>query len=124
MALPYRYASADQQAVYLLDENGGGITIPADPANRDYAAYLAWLEAGNTPDPAPEPEPIPELTTEQKLEAAGLTVAELRELFGLPAPVEEETVLIRARNEDGTYVADDPSTPENEAYTEVPLSEA
>jgi hypothetical protein len=34
----------------------------------------------------PQPEPIPVLTTEQKLETAGLTVAELRELFGLPAP--------------------------------------
>ena len=33
-----------------------------------------------------QPEPVPALTTEQKLEAAGLTVAELRELFGLPAP--------------------------------------
>ena len=32
----------------------------------------------------PQPEPAPVLTTEQKLEAAGLTVAELRELFGLP----------------------------------------
>jgi hypothetical protein len=31
-------------------------------------------------------QPDPVLTTEQKLEAAGLTVAELRELFGLPAP--------------------------------------
>jgi hypothetical protein len=31
----------------------------------------------------PEPEPVPVLTTEQKLEAAGLTVAELKELFGL-----------------------------------------
>jgi hypothetical protein len=31
----------------------------------------------------PQPEPPPELTTEQKLEAAGLTVAELKELFGL-----------------------------------------
>jgi hypothetical protein len=31
----------------------------------------------------PQPAPIPELTTEQKLEAAGLTVAELKELFGL-----------------------------------------
>jgi hypothetical protein len=31
----------------------------------------------------PEPEPAPVLTTEQKLEAAGLTVAELKELFGL-----------------------------------------
>ena len=61
--------------------------IPPDPANTDYAAYLAWLEAGNMPEPAPEPPAPPApLTTEQKLEAAGLTVAELRELFGLPAP--------------------------------------
>lgn len=61
-----------------------GAFIPPDPANTDYAAYLAWLEEGNTPDPAPVPEPAPALTTEQKLEAAGLTVAELKELFGLP----------------------------------------
>ena len=32
----------------------------------------------------PQPEPPPVLTTEQKLEAAGLTVAELKQLFGLP----------------------------------------
>jgi hypothetical protein len=31
----------------------------------------------------PQPEPTPVLTTEQKLEAAGLTVAELKELFEL-----------------------------------------
>lgn len=60
--------------------------ISPDPANTDYQAYLRWLDEGNTPLPAPEPEPAPVLTTEQKLEAAGLTVAELRELFGLPAP--------------------------------------
>lgn len=35
-----------------------------------------------------------------------------------------ETVLVRARNEDGTYVADDPATPQDEAYVEVPISEA
>jgi hypothetical protein len=54
-----------------------------DPTNTDYAAYLQWLSEGNEPLPAPEPEPAPVLTTEQKLEAAGLTVAELKELFGL-----------------------------------------
>ena len=60
-----------------------GASIPPDPANTDYAAYLAWLDAGNTPEPAPEPPAPPVLTTEQKLEAAGLTVAELKELLGL-----------------------------------------
>ena len=60
-------------------------SIPPDPANTDYQAFLVWVEAGNMPDPAPQvaPEPPPVLTTEQKLEAAGLTVAELKELLGL-----------------------------------------
>jgi hypothetical protein len=58
--------------------------IPPNPANTDYAAYLKWLAAGNMPQPAPIVEPPAPLTTEQKLEAAGLTVAELKELFGLP----------------------------------------
>ena len=57
--------------------------IPPDPANTDYAAYLAWVEAGNTPEPAPIPEPPVELTPAEKLARSGLTVAELKELLGL-----------------------------------------
>lgn len=45
--------------------------------------YLAWLAAGNTPEPAPEPEPIPEPTPAEKLAAAGLTVEDLKKLLNL-----------------------------------------
>jgi hypothetical protein len=57
--------------------------IPADLANTDYRAYLAWVGAGNTPNPAPEPAPVAEPTPAEKLAAAGLTVADLKALLGL-----------------------------------------
>ena len=57
--------------------------IPPDPANTDYATYLEWVEAGNTPEPAPEPIPPVELTPAEKLARSGLTVAELKELLGI-----------------------------------------
>ena len=45
--------------------------IPADPANRDYAEYLAWLDDGNEPHPATEPEiPVPHQVTRAQGKAA------------------------------------------------------
>ena len=59
-----------------------GAFIPPDPATTDYASYLAWLAAGNTPDPAPAPPAPPEPPTAiEKLAAAGLTVEELKALL-------------------------------------------
>jgi hypothetical protein len=52
-----------------------------EPYLAAYDAYLASLAL--EPESAPIPEPPVELTTEQKLEAAGLSVAELKTLFGL-----------------------------------------
>ncbi len=74
---------------YKLTQNGSIIRlkdnafIPPDPANTDYQQYLKWVSQGNTPlpaDPIPEPEPI---TPQQKLESAGLSIEELKELLGL-----------------------------------------
>jgi hypothetical protein len=79
--MTYQFTTGD--TILRLADNA---FIPPDPANTDYAAFLEWVAAGNMPEPAPMIAPPAPLTTEQKLEAAGLTVAELRELFGLPAP--------------------------------------
>lgn len=83
MSHSYTWANTERTSLKRESADGKVAFIPADPANIDYQVYLTWVEEGNTPAPVPEPEPAPVLTTEQKLEAAGLTVAELRELFGL-----------------------------------------
>jgi len=45
-----------------------GACIPPDPANRDYAEYLKWVEDGGVPDPYVPPEPIPpEPTVEDQI---------------------------------------------------------
>jgi hypothetical protein len=35
-------------------QRSDGASIPTDPSNSDYIAYLKWIEAGNTPTPAEE----------------------------------------------------------------------
>lgn len=37
------------EGIFKIDENK---SIPFDEANTDYQAYLAWLDEGNTPEPA------------------------------------------------------------------------
>ena len=39
-------------SVLRIDNN---TSIPFDPANTDYQAYVKWLAEGNTPEPADAP---------------------------------------------------------------------
>ena len=80
MSISMTYQLTTSTSILRLTDNA---FIPPDPANRDYREYLEWLEAGNTPEPAPEPPAPVDLTPTEKLAASGLTVAELKDLLGL-----------------------------------------
>ena len=45
------YGQTELSCVIRTTDNA---CIPMDEANTDYQAYLAWVEEGNTPQPADE----------------------------------------------------------------------
>lgn len=57
----------DGESVVRLE---GGGCIPKDERNSDWRDYLAWLAAGNTPEPAQTPEEIAAEKAAAEAEAA------------------------------------------------------
>lgn len=46
------YKLQSENSVLKFNEDGSVSSIPFDPANTDYQAYLKWLDEGNKPLPA------------------------------------------------------------------------
>jgi hypothetical protein len=61
-----------QNSVVLVEQ---AMEIPFDPANTDYQQYLAWLAAGNTPEPYVPPPPPPISSSVTRFQALAVLAA-------------------------------------------------
>ena len=52
----YKLIKDNRGNTTMVQKNEGDVllTIPFNPDNTDYQAYLKWVEEGNTPEPADE----------------------------------------------------------------------
>jgi len=50
----YKLHNNTDNIPYCVIRISDNASIPFDPANTDYQAYLAWLAEGNVPTPAEE----------------------------------------------------------------------
>lgn len=48
------FRGGSETCVEKIDDAGNSFSIPFDPDNTDYQAYLKWLAEGNEPLPADE----------------------------------------------------------------------
>ena len=50
------YLGREYKQITKINNGGFEISIPDDPDNTDYQAYLKWVAEGNTPEPADQGE--------------------------------------------------------------------
>ncbi len=78
MAYTYEFTDAEESGLRRTDENGNVAFVPADPANRDYAEYLAsGITAASYVAPPEPPEPTTEDKVNRLLSDYGLTRDEM-----------------------------------------------
>lgn len=70
----YTWSDAEQTSLKREDTDGNIAFVPTDPANRDYAEFLA---SGATAAPYVAPPAPPEPTLTEKLAAAGISPHDL-----------------------------------------------
>ena len=81
--MSYTWTDAEQSGL-KYEEGDTTLFIPADPANRHYAEYLASGETASAYVAPPAPPAPPEPTAAEKLEArTGLTIAEIKTVLGI-----------------------------------------
>lgn len=77
--------------MYQLTRSGvlrlaDGAFVPADLANADWLAYLAWWEAGGNPVPAPAPPVVtPQVVSRFQAKAALMQIGRLAQVEALMA---------------------------------------
>ena len=78
--ITYKYIDRDMIWAKVVDDTKESNELVNSQTNQ---TYLQWVSEGNEPEPAdPIPEPV-ELTPQEKLASAGLSVDELKVLLGI-----------------------------------------
>ena len=71
--MEYTYKIIDDEIILRSD----GASIPMDEGNRDYRAYLEWVNEGGEVEIVTTPKPSVQPTVEERLQAAEQTILEL-----------------------------------------------
>jgi hypothetical protein len=80
----YQFTDSTGDVVFKFDDDGlARVSFLANAEGPLQDEYRDWLDEGNMPDPYVPPAPPTPLTPAEKLEAAGITVDELKVLLGL-----------------------------------------